>query len=170
MKKKKRRAKKTTKKNIDNIDLLMIGVIVLLGLLVVFLGIKLIVLWSNSKNDLKANIVIPVIEKKSSSTFVLTMSEFNKDSAYVFKVNNYRKKKVNDEELTYTINIRNEDKTDLVINKYGSDTNLAKDEAVFSIENNKLKAKKKQSDIYVVKINSKKNIKKDTKVRINIES
>jgi len=98
------------------------------------------------------------------------MNEFNDNSKYIFKVNNYRNKNVNKEEINYTIYVNNEDETDIIINKNDSDVNLAQEGKTFKIENNKLKSNKKQTDIYTVKINSKKNIKKDSKVRISIES
>lgn len=162
--------KNKKKKQIDRLDILMLSIIVLLGIIILFMGVKLIKTSMNNSKEVKANIVIPVLEKNEASTIILSMDEFNKNSEYRFKVNNYRKNKVNKEAIEYTIYVNNEDETDIFISKYGENNNLAQEGKNFKIENNKLKAKKKQSDIYVVKINSKKNINKDSKVRINIES
>ena len=165
-----KKKKNKKKKQIDKLDILMLSIIVLLGIIILFMGVKLIKTSINKSKEVQANIVIPVLEKKESSTIILSMDEFNKNSEYRFKVNNYRKNKVNKEAIEYTIYVNNEDETDIIINKYGDNTNLAQEGKSFKIEKNKLKAKKKQSDIYVVKINSKKNINKESKVRINIES
>ena len=169
MKKKSNRNKKI-KKNIDKVDIIMLGVIVLLGLVILISGVKLIKSVTSNPKEVKANIVIPVLEKDTGSTIILSMNEFNDNSKYIFKVNNYRNKNVNKEEINYTIYVNNEDETDIIINKNDSDVNLAQEGKTFKIENNKLKSNKKQTDIYTVKINSKKNIKKDSKVRISIES
>lgn len=171
--KKKTSKKKTTKKErrqIDKVDILMLGIIALLGIVILITGVKLIKNVVKSNNEVKANILIPVLEKKSSSRIILTMSEFNKDSKYIFKVNNYRNNNVNKEAIDYKIFINNEDETDLIITKNDSNTNLFKEGKQFEIDNNKLKSKKKQTDIYTVKINSKKNITKDSKVIISVES
>ena len=169
MKKKSNRNKKI-KKNIDKVDIIMLGVIVLLGLVILISGVKLIKSVTSNPKEVKANIVIPVLEKDTGSTIILSMNEFNDNSKYIFKVNNYRNKNVNKEEINYTVYVNNEDETDIIINKNDSDVNLAQEGKTFKIENNKLKSNKKQTDIYTVKINSKKNIKKDSKVRISIES
>ena len=162
--------KKKIKKNIDKVDIIMLGVIVLLGLVILISGVKLIKSVTSNPKEVKANIVIPVLEKDTGSTIILSMNEFNDNSKYIFKVNNYRNKNVNKEEINYTVYVNNEDETDIIINKNDSDVNLAQEGKTFKIENNKLKSNKKQTDIYTVKINSKKNIKKDSKVRISIES
>lgn len=168
--KKKSNKKKNIKKNIDKVDIIMLGVIVLLGLVILISGVKLIKSVTSNPKEVKANIVIPVLEKDTGSTIILSMNEFNDNSKYIFKVNNYRNKNVNKEEINYTVYVNNEDETDIIINKNDSDVNLAQEGKTFKIENNKLKSNKKQTDIYTVKINSKKNIKKDSKVRISIES
>ena len=168
--KKKSNKKKKIKKNIDKVDIIMLGVIVLLGLVILISGVKLIKSVTSNSKEVKANIVIPVLEKDTGSTIILSMNEFNDNSKYIFKVNNYRNKNVNKEEINYTVYVNNEDETDIIINKNDSDVNLAQEGKTFKIENNKLKSNKKQTDIYTVKINSKKNIKKDSKVRISIES
>lgn len=168
--KKKSNKKKKIKKNIDKVDIIMLGVIVLLGLVILISGVKLIKSVTSNPKEVKANIVIPVLEKDTGSTIILSMNEFNDNSKYIFKVNNYRNKNVNKEEINYTVYVNNEDETDIIINKNDSDVNLAQEGKTFKIENNKLKSNKKQTDIYTVKINSKKNIKKDSKVRISIES
>ena len=168
--KKKSNKKKSIKKNIDKVDIILLGVIVLLGLVILISGVKLIKSVTSNSKEVKANIVIPVLEKDTGSTIILSMNEFNDNSKYIFKVNNYRNKNVNKEEINYTVYVNNEDETDIIINKNDSDVNLAQEGKTFKIENNKLKSNKKQTDIYTVKINSKKNIKKDSKVRISIES
>ena len=168
--KKKSNKKKNIKKNIDKVDIIMLGVIVLLGLVILISGVKLIKSVTSNPKEVKANIVIPVLEKDTGSTIILSMNEFNDNSKYIFKVNNYRNKNVNKEEINYTVYVNNEDETDIIINKNNLDVNLAQEGKTFKIENNKLKSNKKQTDIYTIKINNKNNIKKDSKVRISIES
>ena len=171
MKKKtnKKKEKQKEKKNIDILDVVMIGIIILLGFYIVYLGFQLKNKTSKPEEK-KANIVFPVTEKGTSSGITLSMNEFKKGSEYVFKVTNYRQNIIAKEKIQYLITVSNEDLTDISIYKEGSDKDLAKNENEFLIENNYLKAEKEQTDIYKVKLNSKKNLKKDSKVIIKVDS
>ena len=120
MKQNKKRKKKIDIKQMDKLDLLMIGVIILLGIYIIFLGFKLGFEVTHKDDTPKAHIVIPIIEKNSSSTITLTMSEFKENSEYIFKVNNYRNNDINSEDINYTINIRNENEADISIYKNDS--------------------------------------------------
>ena len=167
----KKKKKKNTKKEIDTVDKIMIGVLVLLGIFIVFLGFRLVFeISKSSKNTVKANIVIPVLNKQNTSSITLNMKEFNEKSVYIFKVNNYRNNDVNKEKINYTVRVLNEDQTNIILTKNDSDKNLANTEKEFEVPNNKLKAKEKQSDVYRLKIKDKNNIKSDSKVIISIDS
>lgn len=167
----KKKKKKTIKKEIDTVDKIMIGILVLLGIYIVYLGFRLVFEVSkNSKNTVKANIVIPVLNKANTSSITLNMNEFNEKAVYIFKVNNYRKNDVNKEKIKYTIRVLNEDQTNIILTKNNSDKNLANTEKEFEVPNNNLKAKEKQTDIYRLKIKDKNNIKSDSKVIISIYS
>lgn len=167
----KKKKKKIAKKEIDTVDKIMIGILVLLGIYIVFLGFRLVFEISKKKEDtVKANIVIPVLNKANTSSITLNMKEFNEKSVYIFKVNNYRNNDVNKEKIKYTVRVINEDQTNIILTKNDSDENLANTEKEFEVQNNKLKAKEKQSDVYRLKIKNKNNIKSDSKVIISIDS
>ena len=167
----KKKKKKIIKKEIDTLDKIMIGVLVLLGIYIVFLGFRLVFeISKNRENKVKANIVIPVLNKSNTSSITLNMNEFNEKAVYIFKVNNYRNNDVNKEKIKYTIRVLNTDQTNLILTKNESDKNLANTEKEFEVPNNSLKAKEKQSDIYRLKIKDKNNIKSDSKVIISIDS
>lgn len=166
----KSKKKKLTKKKIDKLDIILLGVMALLGLLILYLGFKLVYAITHKDNTPQANIVIPVLDKNTSSSITLTMSEFKKDSVYIFKVNNYRNNDINKEKIKYTIEVLNEDETNISIFKNDSEEDLAQPGSSFKIEENKLKAKEKQTDLYQVKLKNKKNVNKNSQVTISIES
>lgn len=159
-----------TKKKIDIIDIIMIAVIVAIGIYIISLGFKLKNVSVKKTDDIKANIVVPVLDKNTNSQLTLNMNEFKEDSVYVFKVTNYRNTDVNKEDIVYKIKIGNPDSNDISIYKNGSDKNLVDNSVTFTIDNNKLKGKDKQTDIYEVKLNSKDNLKDTSRVSISVES
>ena len=164
----KKRNKKS--KEIDKIDILMIGVLIVLGIFILFQGIKLVKEVTKKKdNPIKANIVIPVLSKNTNSSITLNMKEFKEESEYVFKVTNFRNNDINEEKLSYKVIIANPDQTNILITKNEKDINVDNEEEFVSSKNN-LKAKEKQTDIYKIKIKDKNNIKEDSKVIITIES
>jgi len=164
----KKRNKKS--KEIDKVDILMIGVLIVLGIFILFQGIKLVKEVTKKKdNPIKANIVIPVLSKNTNSSITLNMKEFKEESEYVFKVTNFRNNDINEEKLSYKVIIANPDQTNILITKNDKDINVDNEEEFVSSKNS-LKAKEKQTDIYKVKIKDKNNIKEDSKVIITIES
>ena len=164
----KKRNKKS--KEIDKLDILMIGVLIVLGIFILFQGIKLVKEVTKKKdNPIKANIVIPVLSKNTNSSITLNMKEFKEESEYIFKVTNFRNNDINEEKLSYKVMIANPDLTNIIVTKNDKDINVDNEEEFVSNKNS-LKAKEKQTDIYKVKIKDKNNIEEDSKVIITIES
>ena len=164
-----KKSKKKTKK-IDKVDILMIGVLIVLGIVILFQGIKLVKeVTKKTDNPIKANIVIPVLGENTNSSITLNMKEFDEESEYIFKVTNFRYNDINKEKITYKVVITNLDKTNILVTKNDKDINVDAEEEFISSKNN-LKAKEKQTDIYKVKIKDKNNIDEDSKVIISIES
>ena len=167
---KKKKKQKKHKIQIDRLDIVMIIAIVLLGIFIIYQGFKLVDEIKHKDKTPPAHIVIPVIEKKSNSVITLTMSEFKEGNFYRFKVTNYRNGYINKQKIAYTINISNEDETDISIYKNGEKEDLAKEGKSFEITGNKLKSKERQIDVYELKLNNTSNVTKNSKVIINIKS
>ena len=158
------------KKRIDIVDIIMLGIVLILGIYIIFLGFKLLNVSKNDKKDKLANLVVPVLSEGTSSTLKISLDEFKVGDKYVLKITNFRQNDVSNKEVTYTINFKNPSEADISVFKNESTNDYATGEKEFSIADNKLMKKEKQSDIYYIKLNSDKNISKDSKVTINIES
>lgn len=167
---KKTATKNTNKKKTKKLDSLffMKLAFVLLVILVVILSIIVIVKKQESKNNLKANIVIPMVDKEDEAPFSVNLRALNESGEYVFKVTNYNDKKINKEDLNYYIDVQNKTDTKVELTKYGSKDNLLNGEIETTIEGGKVPTEEKKDVYYVVKITSPGKLTKDDYLNIKV--
>jgi len=161
--------KKNTKKKLDKVDILLLGIMLLLGIFIIYL---LVVLANKTKevDNKEASIVIPIIELNKSYDIEVELKDLKVGEEYVFKVTNFIEDSINKKEILYNIDVKNESGANFTIYKNESKKDLASQEKEFMIVNNKLKAKEKQTDTYILKLKEKENINNDSKIIINIIS
>ena len=161
--------KKNTKKKLDKVYILLLGIMLLLGIFIIYL---LVVLANKTKevDNKEASIVIPIIELNKSYDIEVELKDLKVGEEYVFKVTNFIEDSINKKEISYNIDVKNESGADFTIYKNESKKDLASQEKEFMIVNNKLKAKEKQTDTYILKLKEKENINNDSKIIINIIS
>lgn len=176
---KKKTIKKTTtkgkkdKKQENKFDSLIILKIAfyLLVILVIVLAIVVIKKKQETKNDLKANIVIPIVDKEDEAPFSINLRALNASKKeYIFKIVNYSGNKINSEDLKFVIDVQNTTDTKIEMTKYDSKDNLLVDQEEQTIEGTKVPKDEKEDIYYVVKITKAGTLGKDDYVNIKVRS
>lgn len=151
-------------------DKALIGTFILLIILVSVLGAVVLNLNNIEKNN-DSELTIPIIENSSDNEISIEVEDMEKTSTkeYIFKVTNYKDKQILQKALTYDVGIIPSENTSVKVYKNNSSDNLITENDLL-IENNKIKANKKQEDIYKLVINAKETPKKKEIIRIKISS
>lgn len=141
----KKQQKTTPRTKQDNALLITFVILVILVIVLTIIAINM----KNAKEKEKANIIIPVLEKNAESEIGVDISQMKKGESkeYIFKVSNYKDKDINEEVLTYDIDVTPSEKAKIKLYKNGSNKNLI-DEDDLLIEENKLPKKDKTEDEY----------------------
>jgi hypothetical protein len=130
--------KKTNKKKkIDSLIILK-TIFYLLIVLVIFLSVLTVVKKNEHKNDVSANIVIPIVDKEDEAPFSVNLRALSEAKEYVFKVTNYQDNKINNTDINYYIDVLNETDSKVTITKYGSDEDLLKGESSVTLDGGKV--------------------------------
>lgn len=170
--------KKNIKKRINNnkkstSEKILFIIFSLLLILVIILGIVAINKKSTTKETVKSNIIIPIIEKNSKNELSVDISEMQKgqQKEYFFKVTNVQDKNINKENIGYSIKFTKPSSATLELYKNDSDKNLLSDQENLVLSNNMLAKNKEQIDIYKLVIKNDKNTTDTTAlVTMQIES
>ena len=165
MKKKKR---KTNKKE-DNRVLFI--VFILLLVLVIILGILCYKKNEdvNKKKDSTADIVIPILKTDSEEEFSINAANLAKVKRYIFKITNYQKDNINQEEIDYKIEITNN--TNSIISVKRQDTkDLMTDQKNTIIDGLRLGKDEEENVYYYVEMKSHKKLKTNDLISIKIVS
>lgn len=134
--------------------------------LVIGLGIRIFFLEKNKSKveQTRVDMVVPIIKNNTNYSYMVTFNNIKKDKKiiYTFKITNYRNKSINSKEVSYDLSIKHDNNLDIKIYK---------DEKAIQIEtkNNKLKKESKDTQIYKLIINPKKDEKHST-INVNINS
>lgn len=142
----------------------------LLLVVVIVLSIVVIQKKHENKNKITANIVIPIVNKEDESAFNINVSELNRKGQYVFRIANYKDKEINQEDLNYTVDIKNSSDSRISVTQHGSDENLMVDQNRTIIAGGKLGKHEKDSLYYVIKILEPGTIKKTDLISVKITS
>jgi hypothetical protein len=144
------------------------GTLAFLFVVVLMLGMMVLV-KKQEKKDNTANLVIPILEDGTHNSMKIDLSTL-KDQEYIIKVTNYRGKVVNQEEVQYTITIRNDTNSQIEVIKDKENENLMVDQEATRIEGVTLNSKKKQEDIYHIHLQPNQNPKSGDMITIEIAS
>ena len=161
--------KKTNKKKLDSLLILKI-VFCLLVVLVVVLGCIVAKQKADHKDDIKANIVIPIVDKEDEAPFSINLRALNEAKEYVLKVTNYQGSKINNTNLNYYIDVLNETDTKVSLTRYGSNENLLSNESTTTIDCGLVPKEAKSETYYVIKMLEAGSLGKDDLVKIKVRA
>lgn len=162
--------KKKQKEKIDSLLILKV-VFALLVVAVIVLSIMVVKVKQEHKNDIKSNIVIPIVNKESEAPFSVNLRALNSgNNEYIFKITNYNSNKINQEDLNYYIDVQNTTDTEITLTRYDSTENLFLNKPETTIEGGKVSKDEKQDLYYVVKIMTPGKLTKDDYVNIKVRA
>ncbi len=169
--KKKVTTKKISKKEqFDSTNILKI-IFAILVVVVIVLSIVVIKKKNELKNELKANIVVPIVNKAEEAPFNINLRALNASSeTYIFKVTNYSNNTVNKENLHYYIDVQNTTDTKIELTKHGSNVNLLKGQEQETIDCGEVPKDEKESIYYEVKIVTPGKLTKDDYINVKVRA
>lgn len=148
----------------------LLGVFIVLLIAVVVLGSLVIQKNQEEKNEVKANIAIPVCEDNMNSSFSIDSASLKNEGEYVFKIKNYHQDVINEEELEYSIIIQNESGVDIAVTEYENEENLMVDQNATILEGLKLKKGEKEEKLFKVKLLDSTNVEDNKMITITVKS
>lgn len=163
----KKKKKKTAQDLLNSVKTLTI-VFILLLVLVIFLFVLCAIKYKESKENEFANMVIPIYEVNTDYEFSINAKVLSEIDNYTFKIVNYKKNKINTEEMSYKIEIKNNTNSIIKVTKNDSNKDLMKEQEESIIDENTLKKDTKDNIYYHVKITKTKDISKDDLIYIKI--
>ena len=140
--------------------------LIVLFIIVIILGV--IVLGKKREKD-SANIIIPIMEKASHSSLNIDLNNL-KDQEYKIKVTNYRNNSINKEEMYYSLTVKNDTTSNVLLYTEKEEKNLMIDQKETFITDYKLKAKEKDSLIFIIKLEEGSKPSKDDTITVEITS
>lgn len=161
--------KKNTKKKLDSLVILKV-VFCLLVVLVVVLGCIVAKQKADHKNDVKANMVISIVNKEDEAPFSINLRALNETKEYVLKVTNYQGSKINNTKLNYYIDVLNETDTKVSLTKYGSNEDLLSNKTSTTIDCGLVPKEAKSETYYVIKMVEAGSLGKDDLVKIKVRA
>ena len=169
MTKKKSKKKKTTIKDIVTSTKFLTIVFILLLILVVFLVIICSIKENNAKTDGFANMNFPILKEETSIEFSINAFTLSQTDEYIFKVTNFKDKKINKKKLDYTVTIENDTNSviSVTVNDVGEDVMVNQKSTVL---NDSLKKDEKEAVFYHVKVISNGELDKKDLINIKINS
>lgn len=174
MQKKKEKEKRKTsikKKSKTTSERVLLGIFLALLIIVIILGIFCIVKKQELSNNQNANIRIPIIEENANSELAINISNMEKGETkeYKFRITNYKEKKINKKQIKYNILYMSDAKIKLELYKNEESKNLLEKNKM-EINNVSLKPKKKQEDLYHLKIKAIEEVPENTLLQMKITS
>ena len=158
----------TNEKKLVWSDILLLLIFGLLLALIVIMSLTIMKKKDDSSNEY-SDLVIPILRKNSTNELSVDLSKIE-DKEYLIKITNYRNDTINQEEISYNVEIENKSEVSIEIYKNEYKKDLASDNANFTIENNTLGTKKKQEDIYKIIVTDEKKLTSKNSLKINITS
>ena len=158
----------TNEKRLVWSDILLLIVFGTLIALIVILALNIV----KKKDDVTSeysDLVIPILKQKSANKMSIDLSQLE-NKEYTIKVTNYRNDIINDNEISYSVEVENTNKISIEIYKNEIKKNLADYNGNFTIENNTLRAKQKQEDIYKIIVTDPRSLTSEDILKINITS
>ncbi len=145
-------------------------VFVLLVIIVAFLIVLVHQKRKEVGDELHANIVIPIYKKDADFEFSISAVDLKKSKEYVFKVVNYMKDIVNQEDVSYKITIKNPTDSVISLTKNDDNNNLMKLQKETVLDNEILMSKEQDEVFYFVHFKKVGKLKNDDLITVHIAS
>ena len=162
--------KKINFKEFINTPEFLVVIFVLLLVLVVVLTVLCIIKDKETDRNAFANIVIPVYELNSDYEFSINAKTLAETDEYIFKIVNYKKNNVNEEEIPYTVEIKNETNATIKVTMNKSKKDLMKKQKLTVLKKKVLKANEKEDIYYHVKVTKSKDLTNKDLINITIKN
>lgn len=169
---KKEKTNKTKRKLTDIIksEKFLLGVFISLLILVIILGIIVVITPKEKKDNIEANIVLPIIKKEEKFDLSVSAPNLLKEGEYIFKVINYKDGKVVNEDIPYRIIIENNIGAILELTEEDKTTNLINNNQNSTIERKSLGTEEEKYIYYHLKITNKREFTKNDFIRLRVET
>lgn len=145
-------------------------VFIILLIIVIFLMILVHQKRKSEIEENKANIVIPIYKADADFEFSISAVDLKKSNKYTFKVINYMKDIVSEEDITYKITIQNPTDSVITLMKNDEKENLMKSQKETILENETLSAKEEDEAFYYVRFKKTGKLKNTDLITIHIDS
>ena len=122
-------------------------IFVLLILLIIVLGVMIYQKNEKEKHSAFANMKVSVVKKDDEFSFGISALTLAQTDQYIFKIMNYKKNSINQEEIPYKVIVDNATDSVIKVTKNDSDEDLMKEQSYTVIEEGVL-SKDEQEDIY----------------------
>ena len=144
--------------------------IIFFSLLVIVIGLLIGCIIKNNEADKNkyANMIIPIYETGSNFEFSINAKLLSEASKYTFKIVNYRKNKINKENISYQIEVKNNTNSKVHVYIDNSKKDLIKKQKTTIFDKKTLDSSKKEDIYYTVKISSYKDLKSDDMIYIRV--
>lgn len=164
----KKSKKKTIKKVLTTEKILLIVFCLLLILVITLFSIILQKHQERIKNP-PANMVIPIYKEYTSYHFSISALGLSEKKEYLFKITNYRGKKINSDDINYEIKIENDTNSIIKVTKEKDNNNLITNQKNSIIEG-KISSSNKKENIYRVSMDSHEKLTEKDFIRIEISN
>ena len=158
----------TNEKKLVWSDILLLIIFGVLLSIIVILSLS-IMKKKEAANTEYSDLVIPILKQKSTNKMFIDLSQIE-NKEYSIKITNYRKDIINEDEISYAVEVENPNKISIEIYKNEIKKNLADDNGNFTIGNNTLRSKIKQEDIYKIIVTDQRKLTSEDKLQLNIVS
>lgn len=172
MSKKKLKKRKKNKTKMTTQEKILLVIFIILVIVVITLGIQVLNLEKSKKENREVNIIIPIIEKQSTSGFKLDASSMKKGESqeYLFKITNYKGNKVNESKMVYNISLTPSENTTIELYKDEDKVDLIENENSLEIEGINLPKNTKSETVYKLIISKNNNVKTTDMISVKVDS
>ncbi len=170
---KKELKKRKTKRKITDIiksEKFLLGLFISLLILVIVLGIIIIITPKEKKDNIEANIVLPIIKKEEVFDLSVSAPNLLKEGEYIFKVINFKDGKIINEDIPYRIIIENNIGAILELTEADETTNLITNNQNSVIERKSLGTEEEKYIYYHLKITNKRKFKENDFIQLRVET
>ena len=125
---------------------------------------------TSSNSNLKANIVLPILDVNDELGFSINAIELSEAEEYVFKLTNYKDNKIIDRNIPYKIIVENGTDSVIELKEAGKDEDLMQNKVSLELDNLVMPAKEKKDVYYKVKMLKAGNLKQLDTINIQVNT
>lgn len=167
-KQRKKRKKKNNVKDFFQSEKFLLIVFCVMLVVVLILGVLAIIKYEKEKNEIIANMVIPIKKDSNNFHFSISAKALEEKKKYYFKVTNYQEDSITDSSLNYHVSIENPSKSVISLVKEGSLKELMLNQEHTDVYGNHFSKEKKEEDLFCVEMVSYDELEENDYIRVEI--